>query len=206
MALAKSKITGLPIRVIRGSAHKSEFSPDFGYKYDGLYQVEDYWQERGKAGFYIWRYRLVKIPEERSSTTSRVTESRASYTTLPPPRIATTILRIIRDTETARRLKKLYDYQCQVCGIRLEGSAGPYVEAAHIRPLGAPHNGSDSMDNLLCLCPNHHVLFDYGAFSIEDDLSLIGIRGDLEIDNKHKISSENLKYHREHYFPHPDTL
>jgi hypothetical protein len=36
-------------------------------------------------------------------------------------------------------------------------------EAAHIRPLGAPHNGPDTLDNTLCLCPNHHVLFDHGG-------------------------------------------
>ena len=36
-------------------------------------------------------------------------------------------------------------------------------EAAHIRPLGAPHNGPDTLDNTLCLCPNHHVPFDHSG-------------------------------------------
>jgi hypothetical protein len=36
-------------------------------------------------------------------------------------------------------------------------------EAAHIRPLGAPHNGPDTWDNTLCLCPNHHVPFDHSG-------------------------------------------
>lgn len=198
LALAKSKLQGLPVRVIRGSTHQSDYSPSTGYSYDGLYQVEDYWQERGRAGYYIWRYRLVKIDEGEISTSSRVTEGSGSYS--PPRRQETTVLRIVRDTKQARRVKALYDYCCQVCGIRLESNAGLYAEAAHIKPLGIPHNGSDSINNLLCLCPNHHVLFDYGAFSIADDLSLLGIEGTLKIVRQHEIHIENLRYHREHYF------
>jgi putative restriction endonuclease len=198
LALAKSKLRGLPIRVIRGSAHKSDDSPPTGYCYDGLYRVEDYWQERGRAGYYIWRYRLVKIVEDEFSTSSKVTEGPSSYSA--PHRQETTVLRIIRDTKQARRIKELYNYHCQVCDIRLEGTAGPYAEAAHVRPLGKPHNGSDSLDNLLCLCPNHHVLFDYGAFSVADDLSLLGLEGDLRMMAQHKIHMDNLHYHREHYF------
>lgn len=198
LALAKSKLKGLPVRVIRGSAHKADDSPSTGYRYDGLYQVEDYWQERGRAGYYIWRYRLVKIFENEVFTFSKVTEDVASYSI--PCRKETTILRIVRDTKQAQRIKELYDYCCQVCCVRLEGTAGPYAEAAHIRPLGIPHNGSDSIDNLLCLCPNHHVLFDYGAFSVANDLSLLGIEGVLTVIAQHQISVGNLHYHREHYF------
>jgi putative restriction endonuclease len=61
LALASNKLTGLPVRVIRGARHRSPYSPIFGYRYDGLYRVNDYWRERGWSGFYIWRYRLIKI-------------------------------------------------------------------------------------------------------------------------------------------------
>lgn len=198
LALAKSKLQGLPVRVIRGSTHKSDYSPSTGYRYDGLYRVEDYWQERGRAGYYIWRYRLIKVIEDKISASSGVTEDSGAYST--SPRKQTSILRIVRDTKKARIIKALYDYRCQVCGIRLESNAGPYAEAAHIRPLGIPHNGSDSINNLLCLCPNHHVLFDYGAFSIADDLSLLSMEGTLTINTQHEIHVDNLRYHREHYF------
>jgi len=60
LALATNKLSGLPVRVIRGARLHSPYSPAFGYRYDGLYQVADYWRERGRSGFYIWRYRLVK--------------------------------------------------------------------------------------------------------------------------------------------------
>jgi putative restriction endonuclease len=86
-----------------------------------------------------------------------------------------------------------------MCGTRLEGLAGPYAEAAHIRPLGAPHHGPDTPDNILCLCPNHHVLLDHGGVGIGEDLSLMGEGGRLEVDPQHRVSEEHLRYRREHY-------
>jgi putative restriction endonuclease len=38
-----------------------------------------------------------------------------------------------------------------------------------VRGLGRPHNGPDTPDNVLCLCPNHHVLFDAYSIFIDDD-------------------------------------
>ncbi|MEJ6719982.1 MAG: hypothetical protein QNK82_15945 [Akkermansiaceae bacterium] len=58
-----------------------------------------------------------------------------------------------------------------------------YAEAAHIRPLGTPHNGPDSMENLLCL--NHRVALDKYGYSIADDGTLIGIDGKLTVKSKH---------------------
>lgn len=64
-ALAYNRQAGLPVRVIRGAPHRSPYSPRIGYRYDGLYRVEEYWQERGRSGFFIWRYRLRKIANDR---------------------------------------------------------------------------------------------------------------------------------------------
>jgi hypothetical protein len=36
-------------------------------------------------------------------------------------------------------------------------------------------------DNILCLCPNHHVMFDAGSFSIAEDLTLLGLAGRLRV-------------------------
>ncbi len=109
------------------------------------------------------------------------------------------MLRIVRDTKQARRIKELYGYRCQMCGTRLEGLAGPYAEAAHIRPLGAPHHGPHTSDNILCLCANHHVLLDHGGVAVAEDLSLVGEEGRLDVDSRHQISEEHLRYRREHY-------
>lgn len=110
--------------------------------------------------------------------------------------MTTTTLRIVRDTKLSQAIKKLYNYTCQVCSLRISVKGVGYAEAAHIRPLGLPHNGADQSENLLCLCPNHHVMFDKGVFLINDDLSLHGIDGSLFVHHQHGISKDNLAYRR----------
>ena len=198
-ALAYSSLQGLPVRVIRGEGHDSSHAPTTGYRYDGLYLVDDYWQERGRSGFLIWRYRLIKVPDQSEDGDEEQPDAESSDALSEAPRRETTGMRIVRDTAQARRIKELYDYQCQMCGTRLECLAGPYAEAAHIRPLGAPHRGPDTPDNILCLCPNHHVLFDHGGVEIGEDLSLIGVTGRLRVHPRHRINDEHLRYRRDHY-------
>src|SRR5262249_12593516 len=143
-------------------------------------------------------FRLVnpygQIPPSRDVSSTPLQE---------PVRKATTIQRIVRNTDVASQVKEWHDYHCQICGDRLMTRVGPYAESAHIRPLGSPHNGPDSSDNILCLCPNHHVLFDYGAFLISNDLNLIGIgRAErLRTVKEHRLSSDHLAYHRGMYPP-----
>jgi putative restriction endonuclease len=197
LALAHSSIEGLPVRVIRGANLDSIYAPRSGYRYDGLYMVDDYWHEEGRSGFRVWRYRLIKLPSVPTRTDT-VPENAAIHPAAPERR-DTTVQRLVRDTAQARRIKELYGYQCQICGIRLEGLAGPYAEAAHIRPLGAPHYGPDTPDNILCLCPNHHVLLDHGGVGIGEDLSLIGAEGRLTVHPQHRINEDHLHYRREHY-------
>ncbi len=198
LALARSCQDGLPVRVVRGGRHASLHGPDDGsYRYDGLFRVTDFWQERGRSGHWVWRFRLEQIAQEPEARRGQVAEAPSEYASA---RVETMIQRIIRDTAQARAVKKRYDYACQACGARLEGLAGPYAEAAHIRPLGSPHHGPDIADNLLCLCPNHHVLLDLGGFAIADDLSLIGLPGSLTVRTDHRLGAEHMSYHREHIF------
>ena len=58
-ALALNHARRLPVRVIRGVNADPTFSPGSGYRYDGLFDVHDYWQERGKSGFQIFHQRLI---------------------------------------------------------------------------------------------------------------------------------------------------
>ncbi|MGH3370905.1 MAG: HNH endonuclease [Nocardioidaceae bacterium] len=57
---------------------------------------------------------------------------------------------MVRSTEVSRFVRGVHDHTCQICGLRLESPAGGYSEGAHIRPLGRPHDGSDTADNVLC--------------------------------------------------------
>ncbi len=107
-----------------------------------------------------------------------------------PTRIRTEISRIVRDTATARALKRLYDGQCQLCGNRLEISPGEfYLEAHHLKPLGKKHNGPDVEENLMCVCPNCHVLLDFNA----QPFKLKNLKICL-----HNIAEEFVSYHNEH--------
>jgi putative restriction endonuclease len=200
LALVMNEMEGLPVRVIRGADPRSSFAPTSGYRYDGLYRVESHWHETGKAGFKVWRYRLLKIddgstiPAKPGSPAVTLDGGNSN-----PTRKITTVQRVVRDTKQAKKLKLHYDHSCQVCGTRITTAAGAYAEAAHIRPLGAPHNGPDTADNIICLCPNHHGMVDLGAFAVADDFTLIGIPGTLTVQSGHQIDKAHLRYHREHY-------
>ncbi|MCA1579156.1 MAG: HNH endonuclease [Acidobacteria bacterium] len=108
-----------------------------------------------------------------------------------------TLNRILRDSSAAISIKRLYDYSCQICQTRLTVGKEAYAEAAHIKPLGLPHNGPDYSTNLLCLCPNHHVLFDLGGVSLTDDLKLIPGGASIVVRSSHTIDRELLRYHRD---------
>ena len=42
LALARNYKEGIPIRVSRGHSHSSKYSPEAGYRYDGLYRIVYY--------------------------------------------------------------------------------------------------------------------------------------------------------------------
>ncbi len=195
IALALNKNEGLPVRVSRGSGHRSPLSPASGYQYAGLYWVDDFWHDTGRDGFKVWRFRLTK-----ESTMPAQASAPISTSPTAPARVTSTIQRVVRATKVSKDVKYLHDHQCQVCGTAIDTPAGKYAEGAHIKPLGRPHNGPDVLENILCLCPNHHVMFDAGTFGIADDFTLIGgLSGTLRLKRGHAIGQDYLKYHREHY-------
>ncbi len=202
LALAKNKIDGRPVRVNRGAHLKSRYAPESGYRYDGLYRVQHYWQERGKRGFIICRFRLERLEGQPPlGVVAVATEVPANGITTPigntqPHRIQITTSRVIRSTSVGNEVKSIYNHTCQACGVRLETPAGPYSECCHIRPLGIPHNGPDTINNVLCLCPNCHVLFDDHAIIVEADYSMRGTGRFLSVLPQHEIAAQHLEYHR----------
>ena len=197
-ALLVSEFKGLPVRVTRGYKHKSKFSPSSGYRYAGIFYVRTHKEEIGENGFNICRYYLIKdgIFETPDSKDEIELPKRKNK----PKRIKFTVIRIVRDTALSKSIKELYDFTCQVCSKRIAVRNVSYAEGAHIKPLGKPHNGGDDTNNILCLCPNHHVMLDKGGFTIANNFDLIGISGRLNVHEKHIIDSSNLTYHRNHIF------
>ena len=107
-----------------------------------------------------------------------------------PSRVKSTTYRILRDTTLAQKIKMIHDYECQICGLTIQLKNGErYAEAHHIKPLGAPHNGPDIAENIICVCPNHHAQLDYSAIP----LNITTLRKQEE----HKIGQEFIKYHNE---------
>lgn len=113
-------------------------------------------------------------------------------------------LRRQRDRRKSASIKQRYDNACQFCGTRLRVSPSQYYsEAVHIRAVESPHNGPDRMENMLVLCPNHHLQFVQGILCIEK------IGGDYTINSKlardplhgktitllHDIRDEHVRHH-----------
>lgn len=108
-----------------------------------------------------------------------------------PSRVPQETYRILRDTQLARQIKLLHKNKCQLCGEAISlGNGEHYSEAHHIKPLGRPHNGPDVAGNILVLCPNHHVMLDYGVIKLE--LNKITTHGN------HQIQREYIDYHNEY--------
>ncbi len=191
----------LPIRVTRGEQIAN--GPDHGYRYDGLYYVHKYERVKGKSGFYVCRFHLrsqsnIDQLEETLKPNLKTSYERA-------PRSEVTYEKIKRIRENTKKIKMMYDYKCQVCETKLDVPSGdPISIGAHIKGVGRPSNGPDVVENMLCLCPNHHAQFDRYSFYI--DPVTYEIRGlnlyenkKLFTHEKHFIDKQFLKYHFEEY-------
>jgi predicted restriction endonuclease len=111
----------------------------------------------------------------------------------PSERVMSVNYRIVRDTIITQKIKKLYNYKCQLCKkVLILKNNTLYNEAHHIKPLGSPHNGPDTSDNIVCVCPEHHVLLDYGAIKLDKE--------QMTIHPLHKIRDEFISYHNKNIF------
>ncbi|CAM5630988.1 YDG domain-containing protein OS=Streptomyces rimosus subsp. rimosus (strain ATCC / DSM 40260/ JCM 4667 / NRRL 2234) OX=1265868 GN=SRIM_019565 PE=4 SV=1 [Streptomyces rimosus subsp. rimosus] len=173
--LLLNQALGYPVRVIRGLGIKRGKATK-GYEYRGLYRVADHWMTIGKDGFRICQFKLLKLgPGEEAQP--RPVDPVEGETTSLEEQVRRVVAREqrIRDSKVVAEVKEMYDNACQICGTRLVVSPGgdAYSEAAHIHALGKPHDGPDKTWNVLCLCPNCHVLFDRGALQLTDDFDVI---------------------------------
>jgi len=199
-ALMLSCKYSLPIRVTRG--HQIKNGPTKGYRYDGLYYVNKFERVKGKSAYYICRFHLssekqIDILEKEIKANLKPDYKRAD-------RAATTVSRIKRDVSLSENIKEIYGYKCQVCNVYLKTPYGAIAIGAHIKGLGKPHNGPDVIENMICLCPNHHEQFDDHGFYIDSETSEIkGLEGydgkKITLNKKHNIEKSFLKYHLEDY-------
>jgi hypothetical protein len=116
----------------------------------------------------------------------------------------------IRDRRKAAALKTHYGNACAICGVRLQvGERRFYSEAAHVRPLGKPHDGPDKTSNMLILCPNHHLQFDRGIIRLrrkEGAYEVVSsVKGDplngRAVVLKHMLDDEYVRWHHDWFAP-----
>lgn len=188
LGLARNIDTGTPVRVIRSASTTGKGGP---YRYDGLFAVTEVAKQVGISGFDVYRYRLEVLTETKAPSPPSLPRG-----TTETERRSMTTQRVVRQTAVSNAVKRLYDYTCQFCATRITIPTGGYAEAAHIKPLGRPHDGPDIPENVLCLCANCHVLFDRGAVGVAPDGSLINAPGEIRVSSKHQIGFEYLEYHR----------
>lgn len=97
-----------------------------------------------------------------------------------------------RDAIPSAFVKAIYSSICQACGVILETRTGRLAEAAHIWEV--KDGGPDAIENLLCLCPNCHALFDARSWNVEfvDEVptlvnSMTGTMQSLRMDRSHVL-------------------
>ncbi len=196
-ALVQNRDLGIPVRVVRGADPSNRYAPPSGYRYDGLYDVIGFSPAEGGDGFRIFHYHLIRRPsQEPGAWVGFPTSENAA-----PGRIPRVVSRIDRDPALVEAIKELHGYRCQISGTKIDTPSGPYAEAAHIRPLGRPHDGPDALSNLLCLCPNDHIRLDRGVLVITDDLEVASaasseVLSSLITDEDHWIDPKVVGYHR----------
>jgi hypothetical protein len=157
----------------------------------------------GAAMTYLSPQRDELISTEESDA------ERAAPPQGPAGRRTTQVNRIIRRTRNVLALQQWYQGKCQVCGNELPGNQGEKcVDYAHVHPLGAPHNGPDTADNMLSLCPNHHRQLDRGGIGIDPGtLAILAPHGSypavlpaLFTAAGHRMSADCLRHHRDSIF------
>jgi putative restriction endonuclease len=196
-ALIKSQLEGYPVRVIRGAGTDAPYAPPSGYRYDGLFFVMDHWVKLGLDGYQVVQFRLEQILAIPQSTL--LVDDRPGG---PVDTRSVVVQRQVRSSMLVSKVKDLYGHRCQVCDLALMVEGGLYAEGAHIKALGDPHFGPDVLSNILCLCPNDHVRFDFGAIYLSDELNVLdraggNVIGPLRRVRGHAIDLAFVAYHRE---------
>ena len=172
-----------------------------GHKID----VKEYYANLNLLGKYI----NIKETENHQPSTenSQGGIGLAGHEESHPDRRTIEVSRIDRDTKLIKELKKLYENRCQICGKLIRLKDQDYSEAHHLKPLGSPHEGPDDKANILILCPNHHVEFNYGSMAIDPKTLKLThidcgdeINGKDLISHKHGLGEEYLRYHYEKIF------
>jgi predicted HNH restriction endonuclease len=169
-----------------------DFLDDGEYALDGLDEAKLSPQSRSE----------VEAASQRSETATQLRQQAGTTGSSESARTQRVVDEIIRDGSLVADLKTLYDCTCQLCGAqRKQGPDTRYSECHHLRPLGDPHRGPDTKPNLLVLCPDHHVDFDYGMVRVDprslDITHAYDERVHATLEARHEVGGAFLSYHND---------
>lgn len=148
---------------------------------------------------------IEEPPDEESRrelTAERIQRDMERTKSSEPRRAQRVVDQLLRSETLVTTLKEQYDSTCQLCGARRkQGSETAYSECHHVKPLGSPHDGPDELPNMLVLCPNHHIDFDYGMVRVDPQSFEIEHAYDeevyTELEVQHDVATEYLLYHNQ---------
>jgi hypothetical protein len=88
-------------------------------------------------------------------------------------------------------LKLLYKNTCQICGEKTELSPGKFYSQVH-HLYQIKDGGPDEFANMVVVCPNCHILLDYGSIQIDLIQECV-----YHFDKSHWLHGKSIKI--EHY-------
>ncbi len=148
------------------------------------------------TNLYLAKNKITEITKSKNKTPTGIV---MISTDGVPDKNFEIVTRFIRDTKKVKQLKKLYNEKCQICDYTINISRNmKYSEVHHLRPL--KDGGDDDFDNMMVLCPTHHVEFDYKIIGIHNDGETIIDRnknpiGHINIKKGHTLDIKNIQYH-----------
>lgn len=147
---------------------------------------------QGSVEGFLHENNIPKINQTESK--KQISIESASIKNIPK-KIKTSTIRVIRDTTKTKKLKIYYKNKCQVCKHNV---AVNYSEVHHIWPIS--EGGDDDFDNMIVLCPNHHVMFDLAMIKFDEKNYSNVIVLDEKLIKKiyflkeHKINPKNIEH------------
>ncbi len=86
------------------------------------------------------------------------------------------LIKVVERGKIANEIKKYLGYKCQICealGINpytfKKKNGDYYVETHHVIPVSDTEKSKLSVENLICVCPNHHRQIHYGNVDLISD-------------------------------------
>jgi len=120
---------------------------------------------------------LRAVQQEDAHAFAGMAEDQAPF---ERPIIEQLLRRPLRDAAFREGVLRAYDSTCAFTGLRIiNGGGRAEVDAAHIRPVGDNHGGSDSIRNGLALSKTMHWLFDRGIVAVSNDYEILQSPGRL---------------------------